>query len=109
MVCLEVAYQTFQPYCPICALTRRSTGCPSAALARRPSGRRLACFVRPYVEFDAQFQAIGYSEIDLHKTEALLKDQGLLLIDLGWFRARTLMALINEQEKLNAYRASRHG
>ena len=50
------------------------------------------------------FRAIEYAEIDLAKTEVLLKEQGLLLVDLGWFRARTLIALINEEKKLNSYR-----
>lgn len=47
------------------------------------------------------FHAIGYSEIDLDKTKLLLKQQGLLLVDLGWFRAHTLMALLNEERRLN--------
>ncbi len=47
------------------------------------------------------FQPIEYSEIDLDKTKVLLKQQGLLLVDLGWFRAHMLMALLNDERKLN--------
>jgi hypothetical protein len=50
---------------------------------------------------NGDFQAIGYSEIDLDKTKLLLEQQGLLLVDLGWFRAHTLMALLEEERKLN--------
>jgi len=50
---------------------------------------------------NGDFQSIGYSEIDLEKTKALLKRQGLLLVDLGWFRAHMLMALLDDERKLN--------
>lgn len=50
---------------------------------------------------NGDFQTIGYSEIDLDKTKLLLKQQGLLLVDLGWFRAHTLMALLKEERKSN--------
>lgn len=58
---------------------------------------------------NGDFQAIGYSEIDLDKTKLLLKQQGLLLVDLGWFRAHTLMALLNEERKLNDRSSPRPG
>jgi hypothetical protein len=61
------------------------------------------------MELIGNFHPIEYAEIDLVKTEVLLKEQGLLLIDLGWFRARTLIGLINEEKKLNSYRALRIG
>ena len=44
---------------------------------------------------NGDFQPIGYSEIDLDKTKLLLKQQGLLLVDLGWFHAHALMALLD--------------
>ena len=50
---------------------------------------------------NGDFQTIGYSEIDLDKTKLLLKQQGLLVVDLGWFRAHTLMALLEDERKLN--------
>ena len=49
---------------------------------------------------DANFRIIEYREIDLDKTKALLEEQGLLLVDLGWFRARTMMAMLDEVKKL---------
>jgi hypothetical protein len=61
------------------------------------------------MEINQNFRAIEYAEIDLAASEVLLKEQGLLLIDLGWFRARTMIALINEEKKLRSYRASRTG
>jgi|GEM_PF-3991192 len=58
---------------------------------------------------NGDFQPIGYSEIDLDKTKLLLKQQGLLLVDLGWFRAHALMALLNEDRKLNDRSCPRPG
>jgi len=46
------------------------------------------------------FQVIEYADIELDKTRALLKAQGLLLIDLGWFRSRILLSIFKEHEKL---------
>ena len=51
---------------------------------------------------DEKFHIIEYSDINLHGTETLLKEQGLLLVDLGWFRGRTLMAMLNEEKKLRS-------
>jgi hypothetical protein len=50
---------------------------------------------------DGDFKPIEYFEIDLDATEVLLKQQGLLLVDLGWFRAHMLMALLDDERKLN--------
>jgi len=58
---------------------------------------------------NGDFQPIGYSEIDLDKTKLLLKQQGLLLVDLGWFRAHALMALLDEERKLNDRSCPRPG
>ncbi|MDZ4098610.1 MAG: hypothetical protein U1E13_07885, partial [Methylophilaceae bacterium] len=45
---------------------------------------------------EENFQIIGYSEIDLSKTKLLLDQQGILLIDLRWFQARTLIWLLSQ-------------
>ncbi len=58
---------------------------------------------------NGNFRNIEYEEIELAKTEVLLKEQGLLLVDLGWFHARTLIALINEEKKLDLDRSLRIG
>ena len=58
---------------------------------------------------NGDFQPIGYSEIDLDKTKLLLKKQGLLLVDLGWFHAHALMALLDEDRKLNDRSCPRPG
>ena len=50
---------------------------------------------------NGDFQPIGYSVIDLDKSKLLLNQQGLLLVDLGWFHAQALMALLDEERKLN--------
>jgi uncharacterized membrane protein len=58
---------------------------------------------------NVDLEVITYSDIDLRKTEFLLKNQGILLVDLGWFRARTMIALINEEKKLQTYQFARIG
>ena len=50
---------------------------------------------------DGDFRVITYSEIDLEQTKILLKSQGILKVDLGWWRARTMIALLNQERKLN--------
>ena len=49
---------------------------------------------------DGDFRVISYSEIDLTHSEELLKSQGLLKVDLGWLRARTMMVLLEQDRKL---------
>ena len=51
---------------------------------------------------DGDFRVISYSEIDLEQSEQLLKRQGLLKVDLGWLRARTMMVMLGEDRKLRA-------
>lgn len=47
-----------------------------------------------------EFRTIGYSDIDLDATERLLKEQGLLRVELGRFRAWTLNVLLNQERRL---------
>jgi hypothetical protein len=56
---------------------------------------------------EEKFQVIEYAEIEFDKTKVLLKEQGLLLIDLGWFRTHILLTMFNRQEKLESQRLSR--
>jgi hypothetical protein len=56
---------------------------------------------------NAKFRVIEYPDIDLSNTELLLKEQGVLVVELGWFRAHTLMALINQEKKHDSYLLSR--
>jgi hypothetical protein len=49
-----------------------------------------------------KFDAIGYSDIDLHKTEALLKSQGLLYVELSSFRAKTMIILLNIEKRFKS-------
>lgn len=45
---------------------------------------------------------IGYSEIDLEKTEKLLKQQGFLSVELSPFRAKTMITLLNIEKKFKS-------
>ena len=45
-------------------------------------------------------RAITYLEIDLDRTKLLLEHQGLLLVELGWLRARTLVLLLEQERRL---------
>ena len=43
---------------------------------------------------------ISYAQIDLEQSGELLKSQGLLKVDLGWLRARTMMIMLEEDKKV---------
>jgi hypothetical protein len=58
---------------------------------------------------DSKFRIIEYREIDLDKSKALLQEQGLLLVDLGWFRARTMRAMLDEEAKFRDPKFLRRG
>lgn len=49
---------------------------------------------------DNRFTIVQYTDIDLDKTRALLKEQGFLLVDLDSSRAKTMIALLEENTKL---------
>ena len=48
---------------------------------------------------NGEFNTIYYKDIDLEDTETLLKKQGLLVVELKWPRAWTLIALLKQEEK----------
>jgi hypothetical protein len=48
---------------------------------------------------NGEFKTIFYKDIDLVDTEALLKKQGLLVVELKWPRAYTLIALLKQEDK----------
>lgn len=47
-------------------------------------------------------QLIGYSEIDLEKTEKLLKQQGFLSVELSPFQANAMIMLLNIEKKFKS-------
>jgi hypothetical protein len=47
---------------------------------------------------NGEFKSIYYSDIDLEGTKDLLKKQGLLIVELKWPRAWTLIALLRQEE-----------
>jgi hypothetical protein len=56
---------------------------------------------------NGEFKTIYYAEIDLDNTEALLKKQGLLIVELRRPRAWTLIALLNQNDKYDFDNKSR--
>lgn len=46
--------------------------------------------------------SISYSDIDLDKTEKLLKQQGSLNVELSPFRAKTMIMLLNIEKKFKS-------
>lgn len=49
-----------------------------------------------------KFPSIRYSDIDLDKTAELLKQQRVLYIELGPFRAKTMIMLLNIEKKFKS-------
>jgi hypothetical protein len=47
---------------------------------------------------NGEFKTIHYKDIDLDNTKGLLKKQGLLIVELKWPRAWTLIALLRQEE-----------
>ncbi|PPC93177.1 MAG: hypothetical protein CTY33_09235 [Methylotenera sp.] len=58
---------------------------------------------------DNKFETIEYKDIDLHKTKDLLNHQGLLYVELGWFRTKTMIMLLDTERKLNSARYRKGG
>ena len=49
-----------------------------------------------------KFSSIEYSDIDLDKTKELLKQQGVLYIELSPLRAETMITLLNIEKKFRS-------